>query len=151
MHPGRKSGGWLLKKDREEKHANNGSLWLLRLAVGQRYLCRSAGLCREKLERRKIWETSAHCWVNLHDEMGAQEWTPVQFATSLFSFGMYLRIWGIWACATISPAASSPVCLCWSPVARCCEPSQSEPQRTLCSSPAFPSDSSATKSKSNLC
>lgn len=72
MDPGRKrSGGWLKKKkkDREGKHANNGSPWLLRLAVGQGYLCRSAGFCRVKLERSKIWETSAHRWENLHDEM----------------------------------------------------------------------------------
>lgn len=51
-------------------------------------------------------------------------------------------------CVFSPPAASNPVCLCWSPVARCCEQSQWEPLRTLCSSPAFPSDSSVTKSKS---
>lgn len=41
------------------------------------------------------------------------------------------------------PAASTPECSWWFPATRRCEPSQSEPQCTPCSSPPSPAGSSA--------
>lgn len=144
-HATRKTKRGLIKK-RGKIHANNGSLWLLRLAVGQGYLCRSEDLCGKKLERSRIWKTSGWIYmVRWEPENG-----PLYGLQHLCLFVLRVCLC-VSARVVISPAASSPGCLCWSPVARCCERSQSEPQHTLCSSPAFPSDSSATKSKSNLC